>query len=58
MHMYTSVCKADINELKAIMLQFQEQFLNSSPCSQDIETNWKAFKQAISDAANESMPKN
>ena len=49
--------KADINKLKAIVLDFQEQFLNSSPYSQDIETNWKAFKQAITDAVNESIPK-
>jgi len=39
------------------MLDFQEQYLNSSPYSQDTETNWKAFKQAITDAANESIPK-
>jgi len=37
------------------MLNFQEQFLNSSPYYQ--ETNWTRFKTAISDAANESIPK-
>ena len=47
--------KADMNKLKAIMLDFQEQFLNSSLYSQDI--HWKAFKQVISDATNESIHK-
>jgi len=36
--------KADINKLKAIMLYFQEKFLNSFPYSQDTETIWIKFK--------------
>ena len=39
------------------MLNFQEQFFNSSPYSQKIEANWIRFKQAISHAANETIPK-
>jgi len=49
--------KADINKLKGTMLNFQEQFLNSSPYSHDIETNWTKFKHAITDAENENIPK-
>ena len=39
------------------MLNFQEQFFNSFLHSQDIETNWIRFKQAISDVADETIPK-
>jgi len=49
--------KADAKKLKDAMLNFQEQFFNSSPYSQDKETNWTRFKKAISGAANESIPK-
>ena len=49
--------KADMNKLKATMLNFQEHFFNSSPYSQKIEVNWIRFKQAISHAANETIPK-
>ena len=49
--------KADVNKFKATMFNFQEQFLNPYPYSQDVEANWIRFKQTISDAENESIPK-
>ena len=42
--------------LKGDILEFQRQFLSSSPYSSSVEDNWSNFKSALSDAMIKHIP--
>ena len=48
--------KANIEDLKAKLLHFQNQFLTSDECSTSVEANWLSFKHAIDEAMRKYIP--
>jgi len=48
--------KANIKDLKAKLLHFQNQFLTSDECSTSVEANWLSFKHAIDEAMRKYIP--
>ena len=48
--------KGDMASLKGDILEFQRQFLSSSPYSSSVEDNWSNFKSALSDAMIKHIP--
>ena len=48
--------KGDMANLKGDILEFQRQFLSSSPYSSSVEDNWSNFKSALSDAMIKHIP--
>jgi len=51
-----TIVAGNMEGLKSDILEFQLQFLTSDPYSNDIESNWKNFKQAILNAISTHVP--
>ena len=48
--------KGNMEGVKSDILDFQLQFLTSNPYSNDVESNWSNFKQAIKNAITSHIP--
>ena len=48
--------KGNMEGVKSDILDFQLQFLSSNPYSNDVESNWNNFKQAINNAITSHIP--
>ena len=48
--------KGDMASLKGDILEFQRQFLSSSPYSSSVENNWSNFKSELSDTMIKQKP--
>ena len=48
--------KANMENLRADMTNFQDSFLNSDPDSRNVQTNWNMFKEKISELMEKHIP--